>query len=67
LTTSPRPDFPSIAHFAPGEIRDSECWAVADDTWPIYKDDIVKGMGAVPARLMTRIDEALHAALDLQH
>jgi mRNA interferase MazF len=66
LTTSPKPDLPSIVRFAPGEIGEVESFAVADDIWLARKDWLGQQVGALTAAQMKRIDRALHAALDLR-
>ena len=65
LTTSPKPDVPSIAVFAPGEIDRARTRALADDLFLIPRDRLVRQLGILSPTQMGRLEEALRAALDL--
>lgn len=65
LTTADKPDIPSIVEFAPGEISDDRCFAVADDVWMIGKQWLRDCVGALTPRQMERVSHALRVALDL--
>jgi mRNA-degrading endonuclease toxin of MazEF toxin-antitoxin module len=67
LTTAVKPDLPSIVRFGPGEVGPTECYAVADDIWLARKEWLSQQVGALTPAQMIRIDQALHAALDLHH
>jgi mRNA-degrading endonuclease toxin of MazEF toxin-antitoxin module len=65
LTTADKPDIPSIVEFPPGTITDSRSCIVADDIVPIHKEDLVQMIGALSPIQMTKVEDALRAALDL--
>lgn len=64
LTTTRKPDIPSIVHFTSAD----EPWtgaALCDDVEKIYHYEIVRDCGALRAETMRRVDTALRAALNL--
>lgn len=65
LTTADKPDIPSIVRFVPGEVSEARCCVIADDIVPLFKRDLVQTIGALAPGQMSRVDEALKAALDL--
>jgi mRNA interferase MazF len=66
LTTSHKPDLPSIVAFpdgvAPGLARS---YAVADDIWPLYKIDMTGPIGALTPAQMSAVESAMRVALDI--
>jgi mRNA interferase MazF len=65
VTTTPKPDLPSIVRFGPGAVDASECFVVADDLWLARKDWLGQQVGALTPAEMLRVDDALRAALGL--
>ena len=66
ITTKDKPDLPSIVRLEPAEMPDrTRCYALADDLWVLEKRWLTRPVGALTPPQMRRVDEALHAALDL--
>ncbi|MGI8522087.1 MAG: type II toxin-antitoxin system PemK/MazF family toxin [Nocardioides sp.] len=63
LTTSSKPDIPSVVMFDEADAF-SGC-VVCDDILPLYEDEILGVLGAVAPLTMQRINRGLAAALGL--
>jgi mRNA interferase MazF len=64
LTTSPKPDLPSIVELGPGEVFTGR--AVCDDIETLWDDEVQEDLGALTPGAMARIDDGLRAALGLR-
>jgi mRNA interferase MazF len=66
LTTSPKPDLPSIVEFPEGVVPGtSRSYAIGDDIWPLYRDDLDGPITALTPAQMREVDRAMAVALDL--
>ncbi|MFN8233432.1 MAG: type II toxin-antitoxin system PemK/MazF family toxin [Actinomycetota bacterium] len=66
LTTKDKPDLASIVRFEPEEMAEgTRCYALADDLWVLERRWFTRSVGALTPAQMRRVDEAIHAALDL--
>ncbi|MEX0832692.1 MAG: type II toxin-antitoxin system PemK/MazF family toxin [Actinomycetota bacterium] len=65
MTTREKPQIDSIVEFPPGTATDTRTFLVADDIAAIDKDALVQTVGALTPAQMSKVDEALKAALDL--
>ena len=63
LTTSRKPNIPSVVTFSPADAF-SGC-VVCDDILPLYEDEILGVLGAVSPHTMQRISRGLGAALGI--
>lgn len=63
LTTSRKPDIPSVVPFSKADAL-SGC-VVCDDILPLYEDEILGVLGAVSPQTMQRISRGLAAALGM--
>jgi mRNA interferase MazF len=63
LTTSPKPNIPSIVELSKGEVFVGR--AVCDDITELYEDEIVRDLGALTPRAMNEISNGLKAALSI--
>jgi mRNA interferase MazF len=61
LTTSRKPDIPSVVTFTQAD-RFSGC-VVCDDILPLHEDEILAVLGPVSPQTMQRVDRGLAAAL----
>jgi mRNA interferase MazF len=64
LTTSPKPDLPSIVELGPGEVFTGR--ALCDDIETLWEDEVQQDLGALSPAVMARIDAGLRAALGLR-
>lgn len=68
LTTKDKPDLASIVRFEPEEMAEgTRCFALADDLWVLERRWFIRPIGALTPAQMRRVDEAIHAALDLSY
>jgi mRNA-degrading endonuclease toxin of MazEF toxin-antitoxin module len=68
LTTKDKPALASIVRFEPEEMAEgTRCSALADDLWVLERRWFVQPVGALTPSQMRRVDEAIHAALDLSY
>jgi len=66
LTTKDEPELASIVRFEPEEMAEgTRCYALADDLWVLERRWFTRSVGALTPSQMRRVDEAIHAALDL--
>lgn len=65
MTTARKPDLPTVVEFAPGETGRSRSSVVADDIVGLLKEDLVRKVGALTFGQMSRVENALRAALAL--
>jgi mRNA interferase MazF len=63
LTTTPKPDIPSIVELGKGEAFVGR--AVCDDIIEIYEDEVIRDLGALSPKAMSAISSGLRAALAL--
>lgn len=63
LTTSPKPNIPSIVELGNGETFNGR--AVCDDIVELYEDEIIRDLGALSPKAMSAIANGLKAALAL--
>lgn len=63
LTTSSKPDIPSIVELGPPETFIGR--AVCDDIAPIYADEVLDVVGSLSPGAMARINAGMAAALEL--
>ena len=63
LTTSPKPNIPSIVELGNGETFIGR--AVCDDIIELYEDEIIRDLGALSPKAMSAIANGLKAALSL--
>ena len=63
LTTSPKPDLPSIVPLGPGEEFVGR--VLCDDIIELFEDEVSRDLGALSARAMAQVDAGLAAALGL--
>jgi len=63
LTTSPKPQIPSIVSLGHPEAFVGS--AVCDDIVEIYEDEVVRVVGALSRRAMEAVEGGLCAALDI--
>ncbi len=64
LTTSRKPRLPSIVQLTENDAPwvGSVC---CDDVEKVYRDEVTRDYGALPPQTLTRVDDALRAALNL--
>jgi hypothetical protein len=60
-----KPDIPSIAKFAPGEIGELACCVLTDEPWVLEKKYLQEIASTATPGVMRRVEEALKAALDM--
>lgn len=65
MTTARKPQAASIVEFRPGEVARERCYAVADDIWPLSKANLVRHVGALTLSQMSRVENAIKAALGM--
>lgn len=63
MTTSPKPDMPSIVVLGPGEPVVGR--VLCDDVVPLFKDEIGADLGALSRNAMTQVAQALAHALGI--
>jgi mRNA interferase MazF len=63
LTTSPKPNIPSIVEIGRGEVFLGR--AVCDDIVELYEDEITRDLGALSPAAMSAVGSGLKAALAL--
>lgn len=63
LTTTPKPDLPSIVPLPPSEVFTGG--VVCDDVVELYDDEITRDLGALSPAAMQRVNAGLVAALGL--
>jgi mRNA interferase MazF len=63
LTTTPKPDLPSIVRLGPPEAFAGS--VICDDIVEIWQDEVTRGLGALTHRAMEAVGWGLMAALDL--
>jgi len=63
LTTSSKPDLPSIIEIPPGEVLAGR--AACDDIYELWDDEVRQDVGAFTPATMAAIDDGLRAALSL--
>lgn len=62
VTTSKKPELPSVAEFGPKELGPARSFVVADDILPLQKVDLVRQVGALSISQMSKVEGALKAA-----
>ncbi|HYN55748.1 MAG TPA: type II toxin-antitoxin system PemK/MazF family toxin [Motilibacterales bacterium] len=63
LTTTPKPDLPSIVPLGPPEAFNGS--VICDDIVEIWQDEVTRDLGALSPRAMEAVGRGLMAALDL--
>lgn len=63
LTTSPKPDIPSIVELAHPEVFIGR--VVCDDIFELWEDEVIRVVGGVTGAGMAAVEAGLRAALDL--
>ena len=63
-----KPDYPSIVLFEAAEMPEhTHSFVVADDIWFLEKHWLNRRIDGLSPPQMRRVDEAIHAALDLSY
>jgi len=63
LTTSPKPEIPSIVELGHSEIFQGR--AICDDIIELYEDEILRDLGALSPKAMYAVTNGLKSALSL--